>query len=350
VNRLPPACFSGIKNGTGGSVADIVRSGVAALQQQQQQQSSRNSRGVIKKPEPASLELDQLQLDLYIQEAISAVCKFILSARSLLQWKALLPTLDSALAILIVLARDERQSLGTLLAQPHHIVVEWIQAFLEEHDHLLQLGQLYKGAHQPALALAAWQKMQLQRGSRSATAPHVAEAIQTLIQCNNKELAREHSLWIVDVCDDSAKSLFSQLPLTVIHPREFLQLLPSDDDRGERLQRLLLETYVEQRQLDDELLQTQFGCILADSAVATEDSSIVDTVLSPRLAFQHYLQRHRSFDVEKLQKRISFQDLPVAACLLLRAINRHEEALQLLSRYLFNDFATCRVQCFMSLQ
>jgi hypothetical protein len=343
VNRLPPACFSGIKNGTGGSVADIVRSGVAALQlQQQQQQSLRNSKGLRNlHHEPASLELDQLKLDLYVQEAISAVSKFIMAARGLLQWKSLLPTLDSALAILLVLARDERQSLGSLLAQPHHIVVEWIQTFLEEHDHLLQLGQLYKGCHQPARALAAWQKMQLQCASNSATAPHVAEAVQILLQSNNTELVREHALWIMDVSDEAANSLFSSLPLSVMQPREVLQLLPSDEERGPRLQRLLLGIYIEKRQLEDETLQTQFGCILADSAVSSEEPESLDSSSPSRLVFRHFLQRHRSYNVETLMKRVSFQKFPVAACLLLRAQNRHEEALQLLFRYAFNDSVLC---------
>jgi hypothetical protein len=339
VNRLPPACFSGIKNGTGGSVEDIIRSGMAALQQQQQQQSIRNSRGTgLKKVEPVSVELNELELELHVQEAISAVSKFILSARGLLQWKSLLPTLDSALAILLVLAPNERQSLSTFLAQPHHIVVEWIQTFLEEHDHLLQLGQLYKGAHQPARALAAWQKMQMQCVSHSATALHVTEAIQVLLQCNNADLVREHALWIMDVCDEAAKNLFSSLPLSLIQPREVLQLLPPDEDKGRRLRTLLLGIYVDERQLDDELLQTEFGCILADSAVNAQNLASLDIDSSPRRAFQQFLQRHRSYDVEALQKRVSFQDFPVAACLLLRAINRHSEALQLLAGYAFNFF------------
>ena len=335
VNRLPPACFFGVKNGTGGSITDIVRAGVAALQQQQQQQQPiRNSRGSrpLPVPDPASLELDQLQLDLYVQEAIAAVAKFILSARGMLQWKSLLPSLDTALAILLVLARDERQSLSSLLAQPHHVVVEWIQAFLEEHDHLLQLGQLHAGAHQPARALAAWRQLQLQTSSRSLTAAHVTEAIQLLLQCSSADLVREHAMWIMDVCDEAATKLVASLPLSVIEPREVLQLLPADRVRGERLQRLLLAIYVEQRQLEDESLQTQFGCILADSAVSASDTSSVDISASPRVAFQHFLQRYRSYSVAVLQERVSADQFPVAACLLLRALNRHEEALRLLSK------------------
>jgi hypothetical protein len=267
VNRLPPACFSGIKNGIPGSVADIVRSGVAARNQQQLPQSIRNSRD-IKKQEPASLELNQLELDLYVQEAISAVSQFVMSSRSLLQWKSLLPTLDSALAILLVLSTDERQSLGTLLVQPHHIVVEWVETFLEEHEHLLELGQLFKGAHQPARALAAWQRMQIRCNSRSAAAAHVSESIQLLLQCNSADLVREHALWIMGVCDEAANRLFSTMPLSVIQPVEVLKLLPANQDQSTRLQRLLLGIYVEQRQLKDEFLETSLGCILAESAVA----------------------------------------------------------------------------------
>ena len=348
VNRLPPACFFGVKNGTGGSIADIVRSGVAALQQQQQQ-PIRNSRGnrptLI--PDPASMELDQLQLDLYVQEAISAVAKYILSARGMLQWKSLLPTLDSALAILLVLARDERQSLSSLLAQPHHVVVEWIQAFLEEHDHLLQLGQLHAGAHQPARALTAWRQLQLQTSSRSPTAAHVTEAIQLLHQSSSANLIREHAVWIMDVCDEAATKLVASLPLSVIEPREVLLLLPANGERGKRLQQLLLGIYVEQRQLDDESLQTQFGCILADSAVSSSDSSSLEISASSRLAFQHFLQRYRSYSVAALQERISAETFPVAACLLLRALNRHEEALRLLCRQALQQaklFASYRFQ------
>jgi hypothetical protein len=329
VNRLPPACFSGIKNGVGGSVADIVRNGVALLQQQQQNQSIRNSKG-LKKPEPSSLELDQLQIDLYVQEALCAVSKFIMSARSMLQWKSLLPTLDSALAILLVLARDERQTLGSLLAQAHHVVVEWIQGFLEEHDHLLELGQLHKGSHQPALALAAWQQLQSKSASRSSTEAHVSEAIQLLIQCGNADLIRSHVMWITNVCDDAAVKLFSQLPMSVIQPSEILLLLPSEGESAKRLQRLILQVYVEDRQVDDEMLQTSLGCILADSSMSAENLANVGYPAS--LAFQRFLQKYCLYNVEKLQKRVSSKEYPIAACLLFRAQNCHQEALQLLSR------------------
>jgi hypothetical protein len=329
VNRLPPACFSGIKNGTGGSIVDIVRSGLAAVQQLQNQQSIRNSKG-FKKPEGVSLELDQLQVDLYVQEALCAVSKFVLSARVMLQWKSLLPTLDTALAILLVLARDDRQSLGSLLAQPHHIVVDWIQIFLEEHDHLLQLGQLYNNAHQPARALNAWKQAQMRCASRSATSAHIAEAIQLLLLCNSKDMVREHAAWIMDVCDEAASKLFISMPISVIQPRDVLLLVPPHEERGRRLERLLLRIYVEERQIEDESLQTQFGCILADSALA---SAVVNSPESSpeMLTFQNFLRKHRFYDVSKLEERICPQKFPVAACLLLRAMNRHEEALLLIS-------------------
>ena len=174
----------------------------------------------------------------------------------------------SALAILLVLSTDERQSLGTLLVQPHHIVVEWVETFLEEHEHLLELGQLFKGAHQPARALAAWQRMQIRCNSRSAAAAHVSESIQLLLQCNSADLVREHALWIMGVCNEAANRLFSTMPLSVIQPVEVLKLLPANQDQSTRLQRLLLGIYVEQRQLKDEFLETSLGCILAESAVA----------------------------------------------------------------------------------
>lgn len=54
---------------------------------------------------------------------------------------------------------------------------------------------------------------------------------------------------------------------------------------------------------------------------------------SPRFAFRQFLQRYCSYNVEQLMDKVSFQKSPIAVCLLYRAQNRHEEALQMLSRW-----------------
>jgi hypothetical protein len=132
------------------------------------------------------------------------------------------------------------------------------------------------------------------------------------------------------VCDDAAFTLFSEMPLSVIHPSEILLLLPSDGEKAKRLQRLILGIYVEHRQLDDEMLQTSLGCLLADSAVSAKTKTLSSS--PEQLAFRSFLQRYRSYNVEKLQERISSEEFPVVACLLFRALNCHEKALQLLCK------------------